>query len=311
MKRLSLIIPCYNEALSLPVLVRELEHTLAEIPDIEYEILFVDDGSSDDSLEVIETLAAAHPFVRYISFSRNFGKESAIVAGFGHVCGDYVAVMDADMQDPPKLLPAMLKAVTDEGYECAGARRVNRKGEPPIRSFFARLFYCVINMISDVNLVDGARDYKLLSRKAVDALLRMPEYNRFSKGMYEWIGFKTKWIEYENVERVAGESKWSFWKLFKYSLEAVFSFSTVPLSLAFVMGLAFLLGSLAMIVFLILREYLYHVSAYGWTSLVCLILFVCGVQLFCLGIIGQYLAKTYLEVKRRPHYIVEKQNLRQ
>lgn len=311
MKRLSLIIPCYNEAPSLPVLVRELEDTLAQIPDIEYEVLFVDDGSSDDSLEVIEALAAAHPFVRYISFSRNFGKESAIVAGFGHVGGDYVAVMDADMQDPPKLLPAMLKAVTDEGYECAGARRVNRKGEPPIRSFFARLFYCVINMISDVNLVDGARDYKLLSRKAVDALLRMPEYNRFSKGMYEWIGFRTKWIEYENVERVAGESKWSFWKLFKYSLEAVFSFSTVPLSLAFVMGLAFLLGSLAMIVFLILREYLYHVSAYGWTSLVCLILFVCGVQLFCLGIIGQYLAKTYLEVKRRPHYIVEKQNLRQ
>lgn len=311
MKRLSLIIPCYNEAPSLPVLVRELEHTLAQIPDIEYEVLFVDDGSSDDSLEVIEALAAAHPFVRYISFSRNFGKESAIVAGFEHVGGDYVAVMDADMQDPPKLLPAMLKAVTDEGYECAGARRVNRKGEPPVRSFFARLFYCVINMISDVNLVDGARDYKLLSRKAVDALLRMPEYNRFSKGMYEWIGFRTKWIEYENVERVAGESKWSFWKLFKYSLEAVFSFSTVPLSLAFVIGLAFLLGSLAMIVFLILREYLYHVSAYGWTSLVCLILFVCGVQLFCLGIIGQYLAKTYLEVKRRPHYIVEKQNLRQ
>lgn len=311
MKRLSLIIPCYNEASSLPLLIQELEHALAQIPDIEYEVIFVDDGSSDDSLKVIESLAAAHSFVRYISFSRNFGKESAIVAGLEHADGDYVAVMDADMQDPPALLPAMFKAVTEEGYECAGTRRVNRKGEPPIRSLFARLFYHVINLISDVNLVDGARDYKLLSRKAADALLGMPEYNRFSKGLYEWIGFKTKWIEYENVERVAGESKWSFWKLFKYSLEAVFAFSTLPLSLAFVMGLIFLFGSFAMIVFLILREYLYHVSAYGWTSLVCLILFVCGVQLFCLGIIGQYLAKAYLEVKRRPHYIIAAQKLRQ
>lgn len=304
MKLLSLIIPCYNEAAALPILVGELQQTQKLMEEVSFEVLFINDGSSDHTQEVIEELAEKYDYIRYVSFSRNFGKESAILAGFEHAHGDFVAVMDADMQDPPRLLPTMLKAITEEGFDCAGTRRVTRKGEPPIRSLFARLFYYGINKISDINLVDGARDYKLMSRKVVDALLSVPEYNRFTKGLYEWIGFRTKWIEFENVERVAGETKWSFWKLFKYSLEGVFAFSTLPLSIAAVLGVAFILCAFAMIAFLIIREALYHVSAYGWTSMVCLVLFVSGVQLFCLGVFGQYLAKMYLEVKRRPHYII-------
>lgn len=303
---LSLIIPCFNESETLRPLIAEIERVKPLLPDAELELLFINDGSLDNTQELIEELAASHSWVRFYSFSRNFGKESAILAGLTHAKGDYVAVMDADLQDPPALLPEMLHAVRAEGYDCAGTRRVNRKGEPPIRSFFARLFYRLINMISETKLVDGARDYKLLSRKAVKALLAMPEYNRFSKGLYEWIGFRTKWIEFENVERVAGETKWSFWKLFRYSLEGLFAFSTAPLALASLMGIIFVFISLAMILALVIREWLYHVSAYGWTSMVCVLLLVSGVQLFCLGIFGQYLAKTYMESKRRPHFIIDR-----
>lgn len=303
---LSLIIPCFNEGETLRPLIAEIERIRPLLPDAELELLFINDGSMDDTQALIEELAATHGWVRYYSFSRNFGKESAILAGLAHAKGDYVAVMDADLQDPPALLPEMLHAVRAEGYDCAGTRRVNRKGEPPIRSFFARLFYRLINMISETKLVDGARDYKLLSRKAVKALLAMPEYNRFSKGLYEWIGFRTKWIEFENVERVAGETKWSFWKLFRYSLEGVFAFSTAPLALASLLGMIFVFISLTMIFALVIREWLYHVSAYGWTSMVCVLLLVSGVQLFCLGIFGQYLAKAYMESKRRPHFIIDR-----
>lgn len=301
---LSLIIPCYNESAALHPFMAEIERIRPLLPDTELELLLINDGSSDDTLDIMQTLAAQLDWVRYYSFSRNFGKESAILAGLSHAKGDYVAVMDADLQDPPALLPEMLHAVRCEGFDCAGTRRVDRKGEPPIRSFFARLFYRLINMISETKLVDGARDYKLLSRKAVQALLAMPEYNRFSKGLYEWIGFRTKWIEFENVERVAGETKWSFWKLFSYSLEGLFAFSTAPLALASLMGICFVFISLAMMLALMIREWIYHVSAYGWTSMICVILLVTGVQLFCLGIFGQYLAKTYMEVKHRPHFII-------
>ncbi len=302
MLRLSLVIPCYNESESIPLFMNELKTVMPLL--CEVEVLFVDDGSKDGTLTCIKELAQSHSWVRFISFSRNFGKESAILAGLEHAKGDYVAVMDADLQDPPALLPEMLHAVLSEGYDCAGTRRVSRKGEPPIRSFFAKCFYRLINLVSDIKLVDGARDYKMLSRQACQAIVQMPEYNRFSKGLYEWIGFRTKWIEFENVERVAGETKWSFWKLFKYSLEGILAFSTMPLVLSAMLGLVFMLMSMLFIALLAARQFIYHSSVDGWTSLVCVMLLLSGVQLFCLGIFGQYMAKTYLEVKRRPHYVV-------
>lgn len=304
MPKLSLVVPCYNEQEALRPFMLELSRVTSGLGDVETEVILVDDGSSDETLRVIRELAGEYEMVRYLSFSRNFGKESAMLAGFAASQGDYVAVMDADLQDPPALLPDMLKAVREEGYDCAGSRRTTRKGEPPIRSFFARMFYRFINMISHTQLVDGARDYKLLSRKAVDALLAMPEYNRFSKGLYEWIGFRTKWFEYQNVERVAGETKWSFWKLFKYSLEGIVAFTTMPLALASLLGMICMLVALVIIVSLSVRQMMWHSSVDGWTSMVCIIVLLSGLQLFCVGIIGQYISKMYLEIKRRPHYIV-------
>lgn len=308
MPDLSLIVPCYNEQEALYPFIDVLKGVLDDLPDIRPEVILVNDGSSDNTLQVIRGLSDKYEWVRYISFSRNFGKESAMLAGFAASRGDYVAVMDADLQDPPALLPEMLRAVREEGYDCAGTRRTTRKGEPPIRSLFARMFYRFINMISHTQLVDGARDYKLLSRKAVDALLAMPEYNRFSKGLYEWIGFRTKWIAFENVERVAGETKWSFWKLFKYSLEGIVAFTTFPLALASLLGMLCMLVALVIVVSLCVRQVLWHSAVDGWTSLVCIIVFLSGLQLFCVGIIGQYVSKMYLEIKRRPHYIVAEQS---
>ena len=308
MTRLSLVVPCYNEQEALYPFVEELHKVLTDLPDVSPEVIFVNDGSADNTLQVIRELAARYEWVRFISFSRNFCKESAMLAGFAAAKGDYVAVMDADLQDPPALLPEMLRAVREEGYDCAGTRRTTRNGEPPVRSFFARMFYRLINAFSSTQLVDGARDYKLLSRRAVDALLAMPEYNRFSKGLYEWIGFRTKWLEYQNVERVAGETKWSFWKLFRYSLEGIVAFTTVPLALASVLGMLCMLGALVAIVVLCVRQMLWHNSVDGWTSMVCIVVLLSGVQLFCVGIIGQYLAKMYMEIKRRPHYIIAEQS---
>lgn len=276
--------------------------------DMQAEVILVNDGSSDNTLPVIRELAAQYDCVRYISFSRNFGKESAMLAGFAAAKGDYAAVMDADLQDPPALLPEMLRAVREEGFDCAGTRRITRKGEPPIRSFFARMFYRFINLISRTQLVDGARDYKMLSRKAVDALLSMPEYNRFSKGLYEWIGFRTKWIEFENVERIAGETKWSFWKLFRYSLEGIVAFTTLPLAMASVLGMLCMLVALVIIISLSVRQILWHSSVDGWTSMACIVVLLSGLQLFSLGIIGQYISKMYMEIKRRPHYIIAEQS---
>ncbi len=284
--------------------MQELTRVLDTMDGVEAEVILVDDGSRDNTLDVMQEMARKYPVVRWLSFSRNFGKEAAILAGLSVAKGEYAAVMDADLQDPPALLPDMLKAVREEGYDCAGTRRVSRKGEPPIRSFFARCFYRLINRLSSTQLVDGARDYKLMSRRALDALLSMPEYNRFSKGLYEWIGFRTRWFEYENVERVAGETKWSFWKLFKYSLEGIVAFSTTPLTLSALLGLLFMLISAVAMVGLVIRQYVYQNSVDGWTSMVCIILLLSGVQLFCFGIFGQYLSKMYMEIKRRPHYIV-------
>ena len=264
----------------------------------------MDDGSRDNTLAIARELHKKDPRVRYISFSRNFGKEAGILAGLKAAKGDYVAMMDADLQDPPSLLPSMLDALLREDYDCAATRRTDRKGEPPIRSFFARMFYKIINKMSDADIVDGARDYRLMRRRMVDAILALPEYNRFSKGIFGWVGFKTKWLEYVNVERVAGETKWSFWKLFRYSLEGIVAFSTAPLALASLMGIAFCALAFVMIVFIILRTLLFGDPTSGWPSLVCIIFLCSGVQLFCMGVLGQYLAKAYMEVKHRPVYIV-------
>ena len=305
MKKITIIVPCYNEQEALPLFYKEINKISKKMKKIEFEFLFVNDGSRDETLTVLQELAKKDKRVRYISFSRNFGKEAAMYAGFENATGDYVAVMDADLQDPPALLPEMLEAIEKEGYDSVATRRVTRKGEPPIRSFFARMFYKIINKISNADIVDGARDYRLMNRKMVDAIVSLNEYNRFSKGIFGWVGFKTKWLEYENVERVAGETKWNFWKLFIYSLEGIVGFSTMPLQIASVMGMLFLFVAFIAIIIVIVKTLVFGDPVAGWPSLVCIIFFVSGVQLFCIGIIGQYLAKTYLETKNRPIYIIK------
>lgn len=304
---LSIVVPCYNEQEALPYFYEEICRVAGEMKashGAEFEFIFVDDGSRDNTLAIARELHKKDPRVRYISFSRNFGKEAGILAGLKAAKGDYVAMMDADLQDPPALLPQMLDALLEEDYDCAATRRTNRKGEPPIRSFFARMFYKIINRLSDADIVDGARDYRLMRRRMVDAILALPEYNRFSKGIFGWVGFKTKWLEYVNVERVAGETKWSFWKLFLYSLEGIVAFTTAPLALASLIGIIFCVLAFVMILFIIVRTLLFGDPTSGWPSLVCIIFLCSGVQLFCMGVLGQYLAKTYMEVKRRPVYIV-------
>jgi len=273
--------------------------------DIEAEFVFIDDGSKDKTLEILRSLASKDSRVHYISFSRNFGKEAAIFAGLEHAKGDYVATLDADLQDPPSLLPDMMKSLKEEGYDCAGSRRVTRKGEPPIRSFFARRFYAIMRSLSNIEVVDGARDYRLMTRQFVDAVLSLGEKNRFSKGIFPWVGFKTKWFEYENIERVAGETKWSFWKLFVYSLDGMTAFSTKPLAIASGAGILLAVLSVAFIILIIVRRLLYGDPVAGWASTVCIVLFCSGLQLMATGVLGQYLAKSYLEVKQRPIYITK------
>ncbi len=304
---LSIVVPCYNEQEALPYFYKEICRVAEEMKSshgADFEFIFVDDGSKDKTLSIARELHKQDERVRYISFSRNFGKEAGILAGLKAAKGDYVAMMDADLQDPPALLPQMLDALLEEDYDCAATRRTNRKGEPPIRSFFARMFYKIINRLSDADIVDGARDYRLMRRRMVDAILALPEYNRFSKGIFGWVGFKTKWLEYVNVERVAGETKWSFWKLFLYSLEGIVAFTTAPLALASLIGIIFCVLAFVMILFIIVRTLLFGDPTSGWPSLVCIIFLCSGVQLFCMGVLGQYLAKTYMEVKHRPVYIV-------
>lgn len=309
MEKISVIVPCFNEEDSLPFFYEEINKVSNEMNEVSFEFLFVDDGSKDRSLSILKEYAFKDERVKYISFSRNFGKEAAIYAGLKNSCGDYVVIMDADLQDPPALLPEMYQVVSEEGYDSAATRRVSRKGEPPVRSFFARLFYKIMNRISDADIMDGARDYRLMNRKMVDAILSMCEYNRFSKGIFGWIGFDTKWIEYENVERVAGETKWSFWKLFKYSIEGITAFSIEPLQIASVFGVLFSFVALIMIIVIIVRTLIFGDPTSGWPSLVCIIMLIGGIQLLCIGILGQYLAKTYLETKNRPIYISKDTNI--
>ena len=307
--KLTAIVPCYNEEAALHFFYEEMKKTMQKMPYVEFELLFVNDGSKDKTLEIIKQLAELDSCVKYVSFSRNFGKEAAIYAGLSYSDGDLTAIMDADLQDPPSLLPQMYQAVVEGGYDSVATRRVNRKGEPPIRSFFARCFYRLMNRISKADIVDGARDYRLMNRAFADALLAMGEYNRFSKGLFGWVGFDTKWLEYENVERVAGETKWSFWKLFLYSIDGIVAFSTMPLSIASFLGVFMCAVSAFYNVVIISRQLLYGGSAFGWPSMVCITMFLGGIQLLCIGILGSYLAKTYLEVKRRPVFICKETNM--
>lgn len=304
---ISLIVPCYNEQEALPIFYEESTKVL-EGMDCEYEFLFVNDGSKDATLSILKDLAERDEHVTYLSFSRNFGKEAAMYAGFTNAKGDYVAVMDADMQDPPALLPQMLALLTSGEYDSVATRRVNREGEPPIRSWFARKFYQIINRISDADIVDGARDFRLMKREMVDAIVEMGEYNRFSKGIFGWIGFRTYWLPYENVNRVAGETKWNFWKLLKYAIDGIINFSQAPLAVASWFGMGMTLLSFIAVIFIVVRKLVFGDPVTGWASTACIITFIGGVQLFCMGIMGQYIAKTYMEVKQRPHYIVAESN---
>ncbi len=306
-KILSVVVPCYNEEAVLPVFYQEITKIAEEmVREVDFEFVFVDDGSSDGTLVEIEKLAASDKRVRFVSFSRNFGKEAGLLAGLEYAQGDFVATMDADLQDPPSLLPKMYQYVRDGEYDCVGTRRVNRAGEPPIRSFFARIFYNLINKMSKIEMVDGARDFRLMSRQMVNAIISMPEYNRYSKGLFSFVGFKTKWLEYENVQRAAGETHWSFWKLFVYAIDGICAFSTMPLVIAAVLGLIFCLVAFVMVVIIVVKTLLYGDPVGGWPSMICVVLMMGGLQLLALGVIGEYLAKMYLETKRRPVYIVRK-----
>ncbi len=304
-KKISVIVSCYNEEESLPLFYEEMSKVMAEMSQNDFELIFVNDGSRDNTLKEIKELRAKDKRVRYISFSRNFGKEAAMKAGLDYSTGDYVTLMDADLQDPPKMLPEMLNILEKEHYDCVGTRRVTRKGEPVIRSFFARKFYKIINKMSKVEMVDGARDYRLMTRQMVEAIKSCEEYNRYSKGLWSFVGFKTKWLEFENVQRVAGETKWSFWKLFKYAIEGIVAFTTVPLTMAAFLGILFCFIAFIMIVVIIFKTLVWGDPVSGWPSLACIIIFVSGIQLFFMGIFGEYLAKTYLETKKRPLYIIK------
>ena len=303
----TIIVPCYNEEAALPYFLEAIQKTETEMTaayGCGFELLFVNDGSRDGTLSVLRRFAKEEPNVRYLSFSRNFGKEAAMYAGLREAKGDYVVIMDADLQHPPAMLPEMYEGLQSGEYECVAARRESRKGEPPIRSFFARCFYKLINRISDTEIVDGACDFRMMTRQMVDAIVSMGEYNRFSKGIFGWVGFRTKWLPYENVERVAGETKWSFWKLLLYSLQGIVGFSTVPLAIASVLGILLCFVSFLMVIYIIVKTLLFGDPVSGWPSLACMVMFMGGIQLLCMGILGQYLAKTYLETKHRPIYIL-------
>ena len=308
MKLISVVVPCYNEQEVLPLFYNEINKVIAqmqsEYDDLEFELLFINDGSKDNTLKMLRELSASDNRVRYISFSRNFGKEAGMFAGMENSKGDYVVVMDADLQHPPKFIPQMYKYVSEEGFDCATTRRVSRKGESKIRSWFAMKFYKIMNKISQTEIVDGAQDFRFMTRKMVDAVLSMKEYNRFSKGIFSWVGFNVKYIEYENVERAAGTTAWSFWKLFLYSLEGIFAFSTAPLALASLLGVLSCLIAFIWIIAIIIKTIVFGESVQGFPTIMCAIYFVGGLQLFCTGILGQYLSKTYLETKRRPIYII-------
>lgn len=308
MKLLSAIVPCYNEEENVADFYQEFikNESFFREKEVELELWYINDGSKDHTAREVKKLIEKDKRVHLLSFSRNFGKEAALYAGMEKANGDFVVFLDADLQDPPSLLPEMY-GYLEQGYDSVATRRVTRKGEPPIRSLFARLFYRLMKKFSKTEIMDGARDYRLMTRQVVDAILSMPEYNRFSKGIFGWVGFETKWLEFENIERKKGETKWSFWKLFIYSLEGITAFSTAPLAFAAFMGVLFCVAAFVFIIFIIVRKLLFGDPTSGWPSLVCIISLISGVQLFCLGIVGQYLAKTYMEVKRRPIYLVKEE----
>ena len=308
MSKISIVVPMYNEQESLGILYKELNRVTDTLPEYEFEYLFVNDGSSDATLAEIRQLAEKDKRVRYVSFSRNFGKEAALYAGLKNATGDYVARMEADLQDPPALLPQMIAMIEAGDCDNVATRRVNRKGEPPIRSFFAKCFYKVMRHLSHIEIADGARDYRLMSRAMVDSIVSVSEYNRFSKGIFAWVGYETKWLEFENVERSAGETKWSFWKLVRYSFDGIINFSDTPIRISSYLGLLLTVLSFVAIIIEVIRALVFGDPVAGWPSLVCIITFIGGIQLFCMGIMGQYIAKTYMEVKRRPHYIVKETN---
>ena len=308
MDKISIIIPCFNEEEALPIYYAEMKKVMDSMKKhTSFELLFVDDGSSDRTYEIMKDLHRKDGRCQYLSFSRNFGKEAAIYAGLQNASGDYAAIMDVDLQDPPSLLPDMYRILKEEAYDSVATRRSTRMGEPKIRSFLSKEFYNVINKISKTEIVSGARDYRLMNRKMIDAVLEMSEYNRFSKGIFGWVGFRTKWLEYENVQRAAGETKWNFWKLLVYSIDGITAFSTAPLLIASFVGILFCVIAFLMIVFIIVRKLIFGDPVSGWPSLVCIILMTSGIQFFCTGILGQYLAKAYMEVKRRPIYLVKEE----
>ena len=308
-EKISIVVPCYNEEEVLPLFYKAMKREEKKMKSLLFEYILVDDGSRDHTLEVMEDLAKRDSTVYYLSFSRNFGKEAAMYAGLEKATGDYVTIMDADLQDPPELLFKMYSGIVKEGYDCVGTRRVTRKGEPKIRSFFARRFYKIINRLSNIEMVDGARDYRLMTRQMVDAILELKEYNRYTKGLFSFVGFKTKWLEYENIERKAGKTKWNFWGLFMYALEGIVAFSTKPLMISAIIGFLFFLISFILILILVLKNILVGIPINEWLTTICVVFFVSGVQLFCMGIFGMYLSKTYLETKNRPVYIIRKTNI--
>ena len=308
-KKMSIVVPCYNEEEVLEIFYKEVTKEVEKIDNIELELIFVNDGSKDNTLKVFKELSKNDERIKYISFSKNFGKEAGMHAGLEAATGDYIAIMDADLQDPPTLLGKMVEILETTDYDCVGTRRVNRKGEPKIRSFFSKLFYKIMRKISKMDIVDGARDFRLMTRQMKDAIVSMAEYNRFSKGIFTWVGFKTKWLEYKNVERAAGKTTWSFWSLFLYSIDGILAFSTFPLVIAALLGVLFCVLAFIMILVIIGKTLFFGDPVSGWPSTICVILFVGGLQLFSTGIIGQYLAKTYLEVKKRPIYIVKESNI--
>ena len=308
MDKITVIVPCYNEQEVLPLFYQEIEKVRSGMPGVDFEYLFVNDGSSDRTLPMLRELSKQDGRVKYVSFSRNFGKEAAMYAGMDRATGDYIVIVDADLQDPLDLIPIMYREIVSGRCDCVAARRVTREGEAKIRSWFARMFYKLINRISKTEIVDGARDYRMMTRQMVTSILSMQERNRFSKGIFSWVGFDTKWLEYKNIQRAAGETKWSFWKLFLYSIDGIVAFSTVPLAVSSVMGVLFCLLSFIGIIVVIIRELIWHMSSYGWASMICVLLLVSGVQLLCIGVLGQYLSKTYLESKQRPIYIMKETN---
>ena len=304
---ISLVVPCYNEQESIPIFYRDACEVLEELKqrNITGEFVFIDDGSADKTLEILNNLSKKDDRVHYLAFSRNFGKEAALLAGMQKSKGNFVVTLDADGQDPSQMIPLMLESVLSGEFDCAGSRRVTRRGEPPVRSFFARIFYRIMNVMANIEIVDGARDFRLMSRAYADSILSLPESNRFSKGIFPWVGFRTKWFEYENTQRVAGETKWSFWKLFRYSIDGIMAFSAKPLAIASVLGILFFVVSIGLIAVVAVRRIVLGDPVAGWASTVCIILFCSGIQLFATGILGAYLSKTYTEVKRRPHYLVK------